>query len=217
MVGFRVSAALALAFTLGLGAAYAEEGPPPKPKTQDEAVTLKADELLKDPMTQIIGDPNGDVTIVQFFDYQCPFTKAAEPRLEAFLKSDPHVKLIVKEFPILSPESLTASKAALAAVKQGKYTAYHQAMLAHKGHLSNDDVFAIAKDVGLDVDALKRDMESPEILEELISNLVLARSISVTQTPTFIVMDKAGGHVITEPSATLDFTKLAADERAKAK
>ncbi len=214
MIGFRACAAVLLAGSFVCGSAMAaEDGPSPKPKTQDEAVALKADDLLKDPMTQIIGDPNGDVTIVQFFDYQCPFTKAVEPRLEAFLKSDSHVKLIVKEFPILSPESRTASKAALASVRQGKYAAYHQALLAHKGHLSNDDVFAIAKDTGLDIDALKRDMENRDVLEELISNLILARSISVTQTPTFIV----DGHVITEPSASLDFAKIAADQRAKTK
>ena len=129
----------------------------------------------------------------------------------AFLKSDPKVKLIVKEFPILSPESRVASKAALASVKQGKYTAYHQAMLAHKGRLTEDDVFTIAKDVGLDVAQLKREMEAPEILEELISNFILARFIKVNQTPTFIV----GGHVRTEPSADMDFAAIAAEQRTK--
>lgn len=186
---------------------------PRVPKSQDEALAFRAADLLQDPATQVLGNPNGDLTIVQFFDYQCPFTKAVEPRVEAFLKADGNVRLIVKEFPILSPESRTASKAALASVKQGKYAAYHDAMLAHQGRLTNDDVFRIARDVGLDVDRLKTDMNAPEVFEEIITNLTLARDIKVSSTPSFII----NGKVLTQPSAEMDFAKIAAEERAKAK
>jgi predicted DsbA family dithiol-disulfide isomerase len=116
---------------------------------------------------------------------------------------------VVKEFPVLSPQSPLASRLALAAARQGRYAAYHQAMLLHRDELDEDGMFAIAKDVGLDVAKLRRDMSDPAIALEIADNMKLAKAINVRGTPTFIVDD----HIVTQPSATLDFAQLVAASR----
>jgi protein-disulfide isomerase len=199
----RAACVAAILSTLAVGAA-AQTGAQPDP-----VIKAHEAELLHDPRTQALGAAHGDVTIVEFFDYTCPFCKAAEPRVEALLKADKGVRLVVKEFPILSPQSPLASRAALAAARQGRYAAYHQAMLLHRGDLDEDAIFAIAHDVGLDVGRLRRDMNDPVFAREIDDNLKLAKAINVHGTPTFIVDD----HIVTQPSATLDFTQLAAASR----
>jgi protein-disulfide isomerase len=181
------------------------------PTASDEAVSQKATALLSDPSSPVIGNPHADVAVVEFFDYACPYCKAAEPRLEAMLKSDKGTKLVLKEFPILTPESMIATKAALASVKQGKYTQFHQTLMAYKGPLLDSVIFDTAKNVGLDVGRLRKDMAAPEITDEILANFNLARSLRIFQTPGFIV----GNHILTGPSADIDFPKAVAAARAK--
>lgn len=181
------------------------------PTASDEAVAQKATALLSDPSSPVIGNPHANVAVVEFFDYACPYCKAAEPRLEAMLRSDQGTKLVLKEFPILTPESMIATKAALASVKQGKYMQFHQALMAYKGPLQDSVIFDTAKDVGLDVGRLRKDMTAPEITDEIIANFNLARSLRIFQTPGFIV----GNHILTGPSADIDFPKAVAAARAK--
>ena len=182
----------------------------------DAAVANKAASLLNDPATQVIGNVKGDVAIVEFFDYQCPYCKAIEPKLEALMKNDHGVKLVIKEFPILGPVSIVASKAALASVRQGKYEAYHKAMMAYRGQLKEENVFAMAKDVGLDVDRLRKDMDAPEVATQLIDNMNLARALKISVTPALIV----GNHVYAglsgrTESGKIDFEKAVATARGK--
>ena len=181
------------------------------PTASDEAVAQKATALLSDPSSPVIGNPHANVAVVEFFDYACPYCKAAEPRLEAMLRSNQGAKLVLKEFPILTPESMIATKAALASVKQGKYTQFHQALMAYKGPLQDSVIFDTAKNVGLDVGRLRKDMAAPEITDEIIANFNLARSLRIFQTPGFIV----GNHILTGPSADIDFPKAVAAARAK--
>ena len=159
--------------------------------------------LANDPALPAIGGANPDVTIVEFFDYTCPYCKAVEPRLEALLKADPKVKLVLREFPILTPQSLVATRAALAATRQGKYAAYHQAMMRFEGKLTEADIFDMAKSAGLDVARLKRDMTAPDISDQIINVFNLARGIRVFQTPAFIV----NGRLLNSESASIDFRK----------
>ena len=173
-------------------------------------VASKAQQLVSGPGTYVLGNPNGDVTIVEFFDYNCPYCKAIEPRVQALLKADPRVKLVVKEFPILTPQSLVASKAAMASARQGKYAAFHQALMLNKGNLTEAQIFETAKRVGLDVARLRRDMVSPAVMEAVYVNLNLARSLRLFQVPTVIV----DNHVLTGPSAEFDFPRAVAAARA---
>jgi protein-disulfide isomerase len=172
-------------------------------------VVRQAGALLHDPRTQVLGNPRGDVTIVEFFDYACPTCKATEPRIEALLRADHGVRIIAKEYPVLSPQSPLASRAALAAARQGKYIAYHQAMLSYHGPLDEAVIFGIAHDVGLDVARLRRDMAAPEISQEIDANLALGRAIHAPGTPTFVV----AGRILTQPSSRIDFPALVASVR----
>jgi len=191
--------------------AYADRIESDHSKEIDQRIANAADKLNADPASPVIGNPNGDVTIVEFFDYACPYCKAVEPRLEALVKSDGHVKLVLKEFPILTPASMVATKAALASVRRGKYRQFHQAMMRFEGQLQDSDIFDTAKSVGLDVARLRKDMEAPEITAQIIANFNLARSIRAFQTPTFI----AANHELSSTSASIDFPQVVAAARGK--
>ena len=180
-------------------------------KAQDQSIANRSTALLRDPASPVLGNRAGDFAIVEFFDYACPYCKAIEPRLEKFLKDDKGAKLILKEFPILTPESLVASKASLAAARQGKYEAFHNTLMGFKGQLTTEAIFDTAKDVGLDMNRLRKDMDAPEIADAIIANFNLARSLRIFQTPGLI----AGGHMLSSPSAEIDFPKLAAAARTK--
>ena len=176
-------------------------------KDKDERVTARLDALENGPTW--VANPQGIITIVEFFDYTCPYCKAAEPRLMRLVDSDKRIKLMLKEFPILTRASMIASRAALASVKQGKYRAFHLALMRREGVLDEAGIFETARAVGLDVNRLRRDMGAAEINDEIINNFNLARGIRVFQTPAYIV----GGHLVTGDSADIDFAK----EVAKAK
>jgi protein-disulfide isomerase len=152
-----------------------------------QALSTRRREIFDDPDTPVAGNPNGDVSLVEFFDYRCPYCKQVEPSLEALLGEDRQLRLVYKEFPVLGPESVTASKAALAARKQGKYDVFHRALMALKGQINDTAVFKTAESVGLDVDRLKRDMAAPEISRALKANTELADALDIRGTPGFVV------------------------------
>jgi protein-disulfide isomerase len=149
-------------------------------------------ELFQDPGTPVGGNPNGSVTIVEFFDYRCPYCKAMIADLNDLVRSDGNIRFVYKEFPILGPASQYAAKAALAAQLQGKYVALHDAMMSYKGQLAEDTVMELAAKAGLDTAKLKADMEKPEIAEQIAKNLDLAAALHLGGTPGFVL----GGTVI---------------------
>src|SRR5215831_5668328 len=127
------------------------------------AVVLKdrRGEVFDDPATPVGGNPQGDVTIVEFFDYRCPYCKQVQPTLQTLLDQDRRLCFVYKEMPVLGPSSVLAAHAALAAQRQDKYEAFHTAMMAAKGQITEDVVYKIAGSVGLDLDRLKHDMAEP--------------------------------------------------------
>lgn len=160
-----------------------------------KATTVLSDrrsEIFDDPATPVGGNPQGDVTIVEFFDYRCPYCKQVLPSLQTLLKEDHNLRFVYKELPVLGPPSVTAAHAALAAQRQGKYEAFHNAMMATKGQITDDTVYKVAGSVGLDVDRLKQDMSAPEIGRSLKTNLALADALNIRGTPGFIV----GEHIV---------------------
>ncbi len=154
-----------------------------------EMVTKNHDALVHDPDSPVGGNPNGDVTLVEFFDYSCPYCKQVEPSLEAMLVEDPKLRIVYKEFPILGPASIVASRVALAARNQGKYDAFHRAMINTKGQLSDDVIVKVAQSVGLNVDKIKVDMAAPEVAKVLKSDFELAQALNVKATPVFVIGD----------------------------
>jgi protein-disulfide isomerase len=163
--------------------------------------------LAGDPSAPVVGNPDGDVTIVEFFDYACSYCKAAEPRLVQAVNGDGHVRLVPVEFPILTPESMIATRVALAAQKQGKYAQFHQAMMAYQGQLSESAIFETAQAQGLDMARLKTDMQAPDITARIIANYNLARAIRAFQTPTYIADNRLAAHVLSSDSAGIDFAR----------
>jgi protein-disulfide isomerase len=145
------------------------------------------DEIFYDHNDPVAGNPKGDVTLVEFFDYRCPYCKQVAPALNALLGSDPNLRIVYKEFPILSKESTYAARVALAAQKQGKYLAFHMAMMNSKGQISDDVIQHIAAAVGLDLDKIKADMDSSDIEKVIKHNHKLAEELDIRGTPAFII------------------------------
>jgi len=173
------------------------------------AMAEHRDEVLHDPTSPVAGNPNGDVTIVEFFDYRCPYCKQVEPSLAQLRKEDQKLRFVYKEFPILGPESVIASRAALAARKQNKYQQLHDALMAARGHLDEATVMTIAGDAGLDVQRLKKDMNSPEIESVISKNMALAHILNINGTPGFIV----GDQLVPGAVELADLKKLVAEAR----
>jgi len=155
-----------------------------------QALTTRRREIFDDPETPVGGNPKGDVSLVEFFDYRCPYCKQVEPALEALLGEDRQLRFVYKEFPVLGADSVTASRAALAAKKQGKYDAFHRAMMTLKGQINEAAVFKTAESVGLDVERLKRDIASPEVARALKANTDLAEALDIRGTPAFVIGDE---------------------------
>lgn len=149
-------------------------------------------EVFDDPATPVGGNPQGDVTVVEFFDYRCPYCKQVQPALQKLLDQDRKLRFVYKEFPVLGEQSDIAAHAALAARLQGRYDAFHNAMMAAKGQISEEVVYRVAGSVGLDVDRLKRDMTDPEIERALSANRALAKALELRGTPGFII----GDHIV---------------------
>lgn len=154
-----------------------------------KALTEKQDELQKDPEAPEAGNAKGDVTIVEFFDYQCGYCKRVVAMMQEFLKEDPNIRLVFKEYPVLGPQSLVAAKAALAAWKtdKAKYMPFHTALMGSKGPLSDDKIFGLATEVGLDAAKLKKAMEDPAIEKALRKNHELAQDLGINGTPSFVI------------------------------
>ena len=152
-------------------------------------IISKRQDLLDDPDDLVQGNPNGDVTLVEFFDYRCPYCKEVEPSLDALLKEDGKLRIVYKEFPILGEASVYATHVALAAKKQGKYAEFHRAMMATKGNITDDTVLSVAASVGLDMTKLKADMAAPSTDKLIDKNYALADALAIQGTPAIIVGD----------------------------
>jgi protein-disulfide isomerase len=157
---------------------------------EKEIIADARKELISDPASPVGGNPAGDVTIVEFFDYRCPYCKAIEPSLEALLKADGKLRIVYKEFPILGPASVYAARVALAAVPAGKYGDFHRAMMAVKGPIDEDVVRKTAEGVGLDMAKIEFDMESDAVSHAIAANMKLAQQLNVDGTPAFIIGDE---------------------------
>lgn len=158
----------------------------------DAAASLEAQRgiLENDPNAPVLGNPEGDVTVVEFFDYNCPYCKKAGEIVKDLIAEDPNVRVVYREWPILSESSVVASRAALASRLQGKYEEFHWALMEQQGRLNKKKVFALAEDIGLDVDKLEADMASAEIDEHLQTTKALASSLGFGGTPSFVVGDE---------------------------
>jgi protein-disulfide isomerase len=173
----------------------------------------RREELERDPSSPVLGNPKGDVTIVEFFDYRCPYCKATTSAVAQLLEQDKKIRLVLKDFPILGKESVFASRVALAVQKHGKYAEFYKAMFALKTPVTEESTLEIVKSVGLDPAAVRKESESSEIDPQIKHNYDLAKAIGADGTPAFIIGDTMSPGLI-----TLDVLKSqVAAVRAKAK
>jgi len=154
------------------------------------AIAARAKDIYSDPLSPGFGNPNGDVTIVEFYDYQCGYCKLSEPGLERILQEDKNLKVIYKDFPKLGPLSVMASRITLAALRQSveKYFMLHNLLMKQNGRLRDEEmIYQDAASVGLDVDRLKKDMNDDAIATQIQNSIALGKSVGVRVTPSFIV------------------------------
>lgn len=137
-----------------------------------------------------IGPATADVTITEFFDYNCGYCKKAFEDLNAFIQSDKNVRLVLKDFPILSPSSRLAAEWALASNKQGKYFEYHKALMGHHGAYDEDSLKKLGKEAGLDVDRLAKDAKSADIEKTINHDIDVAKNLGIMGTPGFVINGK---------------------------
>ncbi len=163
-------------------------------KIQNErmAVAIKDNsaEIFRPAASPVVGNSNGDVTVIEFFDYNCGYCKKALPDVAQLIDKDKKVKLIPKEFPILAKGSEEASRVALAAKAQGKYWEFHRAMLESQGQANEASALRVAEKLGLDMPRLKKDMASPEVKKEIEDTRKLASKLGIQGTPHFLVGDR---------------------------
>lgn len=141
--------------------------------------------------SSVAGDANGDVTVVEFFDFNCGYCKRGLPEVQKLVQDDKKVRFVFKELPILAKGSEEAARVALAVKRQGKYWEFHQAMLGSKGQANEASALKVAESLGLDMNKIKTDMASDAVKNELQSDLQLAKQLGVNGTPHFLVGDKS--------------------------
>jgi protein-disulfide isomerase len=156
-------------------------------------VAKHAKEIYRAPGAPVAGNPNGDITVVEFFDYNCGFCKRGFSDVAKLVETDKNVRVVFKEFPILRDESEQASRVALAAAMQGKYWEVHRDLIGTKGVVNEAVALKVAEAHGLDMVKLKADMTSPEVKAELDRVKDLANKLAINGTPHFLVGDKAVG------------------------
>jgi protein-disulfide isomerase len=157
---------------------------------QQNAISKNADAIFRSPVSHVAGNPNGDVNVVEFFDYNCPYCRRSLPDVLKLISEDGKVRLVLKELPILSDDSVAAAKLALAANKQGKYFEMYQKLFSEPGKADKDKALRIAKELGLDIDQLQKDAEDPDIKKALDETKALAQKLDLKGTPMFLIGDR---------------------------
>lgn len=169
------------------------------------------DQLFYDKTSPVAGNPKGDITIVEFFDYNCGYCKRTALTLKAVMKQDPNVRVVYKEFAILGPQSIIAAKAALAAQKQGKYKEFHEGLMM--GQSDENSISALTNLLGMDYKKLRKDMTDPEIQQVLQKNYQLAITLGINGTPAFVI----GERLVPGAVGVAALTQIIKEERAKLK
>ncbi|MFQ5565043.1 MAG: DsbA family protein [Paracoccaceae bacterium] len=161
-------------------------------KVDSEMIAAHGAQIFHDPNSWVGGNPDGDVTLVEFSDYRCGYCKQAHPELQELLRRDPNIRLVVKEFPILGPESVLAARMATAALDldRSKYGALNDALMSFDGQLTEAVAYRIASDAGYDIAALKARAASSEIEARIGDTYALARALGLQGTPSFVLGDR---------------------------
>jgi len=158
---------------------------------QKQAIAANAAAIFNDPGNVVLGNPKGDVTLVEMFDYNCSYCRGALPDLATLLSTDKNLRVELKQFPILSAESVDAARVAVQVAKSGaNYWAFHQALFTSRGMVDANTALDAAKALGLNPDTLKAGMQAPSVTAALGNSYNLAKALNVSGTPTYIIGDE---------------------------
>jgi protein-disulfide isomerase len=177
---------------------------------------ITRDMILNDPEAPTGGNPNGDITIVDFFDYNCPYCKAAAKSLEKVVKADGNIRLVYKDWPILHPTSIIGARLALGAKYQGKYLPVHHALMDIPGYgVAQEKMIEVTRHAGIDAAQLDSDMtaHADDIARLVKRNLTIAEAIGLQGTPGFLV----GAFKVNQALNEQGFVRVVADARARQK
>src|SRR5918997_5965212 len=170
---------------------------------QKGALASERNTLLHSPRGNIVGNPSGDVTVVEFFDYNCGYCKRALADLRTLMKADPKLRVVLKDFPVLGPESVEASRVGLAAKQQisgEKLFDFHTRVMETRGRVNGERAMQVAKEMGLDMARLQKDLDHAEVRAALQENMTLGDKLGLTGTPAFVIGDEVvSGAVGIEP------------------
>ncbi len=169
------------------------------------------DDLTNDGYSHVAGNPDGDVTVVEFLDYRCGYCKQAHDGVQALVAGDRNIRLVIKEFPILGPDSTFAARAAMATMRQSSdlYMRLNDAFMRHRGELDQGAVMRIANSVGVDIERLSQDVQDPAIAANIRETYALARRLDISGTPAFII----GGQIVRGFLPYDDLKEIVEDQR----
>ena len=151
------------------------------------AFAAKVNQLYQPAGNEIAGNPNGAITVVEFFDYNCGYCRAIYPQLNRLIAKDHNVRLLYREYPVLSPRSLLPAQAALAAQNQGKYSQLHSMMMGASSPLSESEINDLAKSLGMNTSQLDKDMNSNRVMNQIQMNLSIGQALNIQGVPSFII------------------------------
>lgn len=156
-----------------------------------EALAAAQSQIYDDPANVVLGNPQGDVTLVELFDYNCTYCRSAMPDMATLLADDPNLRVILKEFPILSEDSDAAARVGVLVARAGAdYWAFHERLFAGRGQVNLDAALKAAQELGLDPAGLRLEIETPGVSDVIRRNHDLARALNISGTPTYIIGDE---------------------------
>ena len=150
--------------------------------------------MFNSPFNAVAGNPDGKITLVEFFDYNCGYCKRALGDLNNLMKTEPDLRVVLTDFPVLGPESVEAARVAAAVRKQisgAKFFDFHQKLLSSRGHVGKDQALAVARDMGLDMARVQKDMNDASVHEELAQNIQVGDALGLNGTPSYVIGDEA--------------------------
>jgi protein-disulfide isomerase len=176
---------------------------------REKTVTSESSKLFRSPNQAVVGNPDGDVTIVEFFDYNCGYCKQSLANVTKLIESDPKLRVILKDFAILGPDSVEVAEVATAArqqLKGPKFWEFHKKLLGMRGHIGKAQAMAIAKELGADTDQLEKDIKSPATRASLAEVEALAEKLHFSGTPSWVIGQDAyvGGLSYPDMKAKVD-------------
>ncbi|MBU2359770.1 MAG: DsbA family protein [Alphaproteobacteria bacterium] len=162
-------------------------------QADEQMVAAQGDALTDDGFSWVGGNPDGDITVVEFMDYRCGYCKKAFPEVESLLSSDGNIKFIVKEFPILGEQSVLGSQFAIATqivAGEDAYKSVHDTLMSYNGEITRDSLTRLAGTLGLDGEAIMAKVDDPEVARRITANRALGDALNISGTPTFVVQDQ---------------------------